>query len=285
MKKIGLSVMLSTLLLSSSCFASDVNSSSASASSSINETAKQVQVDEQSELKKNFFEVFKKDGVVLVKSINNIVDVKEIAGLKAIFVTMIDGNEEMFYTNAKGTLVLQGSLFITKNLQPNLPIELQPYVLELQQKKENFEKTSKDESIKKAKEIYNTTLDKKSIIALGNDKNKKTIIMIVDTECPHCANSISDLPKTLKDYNVELIIPSIYGDSSIKKAALIYQNLPKVKTDSEKIELLKKYFNKENTSELLKTQPKKEFVDMVNTNIDLFVKSYVVRAVPFIFEK
>lgn len=236
------------------------------------------------DFERNVFEVFKKDGQNLLKSINRVVYMEEIK-LKAIFVTLINNEDEMFFSDRNGKWILPGTMFLTKEFQAKLPTEVQPYVLELQEKKNSLEKKNQEDTVKKVKELYDTKMDKKSIIKLGSATDKPTLVMIVDTECPHCANTINALNETLKQYNVELIIPSIYAETSIQKAAIVYEEVQKLTKDEDKVVLLQKVFNRENSKEVLKQMPNKEWLDLVNGNIDLFIKSYVLKGVPFIYQK
>lgn len=85
--------------------------------------------------------------------------------------------------------------------------------------------------------------DKKNIISLGNDSKKETIIVLSDPECPYCRQELTKIEQKLLVNNVKLILTPVHARSSLEKSALIYHESSKVKTDSEKIAILKKYFD------------------------------------------
>lgn len=80
-----------------------------------------------------------------------------------------------------------------------------------------------------------------NILKIGNDKNKDTMVVFTDPECPYCRMEVKALNETLKTYNVEMIFTSIHSDLAIEKAALILQN-SKGKSDKEKVEIAQKYY-------------------------------------------
>ncbi|ASM39623.1 thioredoxin domain-containing protein [Campylobacter sp. RM12327] len=80
-----------------------------------------------------------------------------------------------------------------------------------------------------------------NILKIGNDKNKDTMVVFTDPECPYCRMEVNALDETLKNYNVEMIFTSVHGDLAVEKAALILQK-SKRKSDKEKIEITRKYY-------------------------------------------
>ncbi|ASM37960.1 MAG: thioredoxin domain-containing protein [Campylobacter sputorum] len=83
-----------------------------------------------------------------------------------------------------------------------------------------------------------------NILKIGNDKNKDTMVVFTDPDCPYCKMEVNALDETLKNYNIEMIFTSIHGDLAIEKAALILQK-SKGKSDKEKIEIAKKYYTQD----------------------------------------
>lgn len=80
-----------------------------------------------------------------------------------------------------------------------------------------------------------------NILKIGNDKNKDTLVVFTDPECPFCRMEANAIEETLKTYNVEMIFTPIKGQEAAEKAALILQN-SKGKNDKDKIKIVKKYY-------------------------------------------
>ncbi|OPA72488.1 histidine kinase [Campylobacter pinnipediorum subsp. caledonicus] len=85
--------------------------------------------------------------------------------------------------------------------------------------------------------------DKKYIISLGKDKKNPTKVMFSDPECPYCRAELKEIEKTLKDTNLKIIITPVHDKSSLQKAHLIYKDIAKAKSDSDKVKILRKYFD------------------------------------------
>lgn len=84
--------------------------------------------------------------------------------------------------------------------------------------------------------------DKKNIIMLGNDSKKPTYVMFSDPECPYCRMELDKIETTLKEANIHIILTPVHDKSALQKSFLVYKDAAKVKTDSEKIKILRKYF-------------------------------------------
>lgn len=85
----------------------------------------------------------------------------------------------------------------------------------------------------------------KNFVFVGADKNKETLVMFTDPECPYCIQKINSIEDGLKTYNFKIIFTPVHDVSSFEKSALIYQKTALVKTDAEKIAIIKKYFGKD----------------------------------------
>jgi len=84
---------------------------------------------------------------------------------------------------------------------------------------------------------------KNNIIALGNDKNKPTMVVFSDPECPYCRNELQTVEERLKTHNLRLILTPVHDTTALQKSYLIYQGVAKAKDDATKIALLRKYFD------------------------------------------
>lgn len=84
---------------------------------------------------------------------------------------------------------------------------------------------------------------KSNIVALGNDKNKPTMVVFSDPECPYCRNELNAVEDRLKTHNIRLILTPVHDVSALQKSYLIYQQTAKAKDDAAKIAILRKYFD------------------------------------------
>lgn len=120
-----------------------------------------------------------------------------------------------------------------------------------------------------------------NILKLGNDPKKRTLVIFTDPECPYCRQELAKIEERLKEYNIEMIFTPVHGLSSLQKSALILQHGQKAKTDKEKIEIARKYYDE-------KIELKEKISDDKVANIqDLITKyrSAGINGVPKIVEK
>lgn len=97
---------------------------------------------------------------------------------------------------------------------------------------------------KKLSKIYKEE-DDNNIISIGDDKNKKTMVVFTDPECPYCRNELGNVEDRLKEFNIKFILTSVHDEPALKKSHLIYKETAKAKTDKAKIEILRKYFDED----------------------------------------
>ncbi|PAF44628.1 hypothetical protein [Helicobacter sp. 11S02629-2] len=84
---------------------------------------------------------------------------------------------------------------------------------------------------------------KKDVITLkANKPSTKTIRMIVDTTCPHCKKEIDNINTYLDKGNVEILVAGLLGVDAMNRASGFYEELPKAKSQAQKLALLKKVF-------------------------------------------
>ncbi len=104
------------------------------------------------------------------------------------------------------------------------------------------DKIKKDATNKNIAKIYKKE-DPKNIISLGNDANKETMVIFSDPECPFCKKDLANIEKTLKKYNIKIILTPVHEKSALEKSYLIYRDIKSAKNDAQKIKVIRKYFN------------------------------------------
>lgn len=105
----------------------------------------------------------------------------------------------------------------------------------------NYNMTFKTQAAVKA-EIAKLPQD--YIISLKGKTSKKVFYIISDPLCPHCQEELKHLDKRLAQGDVKMIPVGWMGAESANKVAEIYAKAKKAKTDSEKIAILKKAYEK-----------------------------------------
>ena len=144
-------------------------------------------------------------------------------GIEAVIVKLSNGansqNEVVF---AKGDLLF-------------------PEVINLKERKSYLGEIKQELVASGISKVYKTE-DKSNIITLGSDSKKPTIVMFSDPECPYCRAELDKIETTLKEANVNIILTPVHEKSALQKSFLIYKDIKNVKTDSEKIKILRKYF-------------------------------------------
>lgn len=80
------------------------------------------------------------------------------------------------------------------------------------------------------------------IISVGSDPKKPTEYMFTDPECPYCRAELARIEQELAHKNIKMVITPVHDRSALEKAALIYKDVAKAKTDSEKVKIMRKYY-------------------------------------------
>ncbi len=106
------------------------------------------------------------------------------------------------------------------------------------------DKMKREQTNKNISKVYKKEA-KKNIISLGNDPKKETLVIFSDPECPFCKKELSKIESELKKVNIKMLFTPVHDKSSLEKSALIYKYTKNAKNDSEKIKVLRKYFNQE----------------------------------------
>ena len=81
------------------------------------------------------------------------------------------------------------------------------------------------------------------IIALGEGKKPK-IYVFSDPECPYCQAHLAKIEDELKNYQVNFVLTGIFGERSFNKIAQIYTEITSAKTDTQKLAILRKYYER-----------------------------------------
>lgn len=147
----------------------------------------------------------------------------------------IDGMDFVTLNLSDGTRSQKLSIFTKEDL-------IFPDVISIKQGGSIKEMMEMAELQKKLSALYKKE-DKKNIITLGNDPKKETLVIFTDPECPYCRQELAQIEQRLTTNNLKLIFTPVHERSSLEKSVIIYNEASKVKSDAEKIKILKKYYD------------------------------------------
>lgn len=147
----------------------------------------------------------------------------------------IDGMDFVTLNLSDGTRSQKLSIFTKDDL-------IFPDVISIKQGGSIKEMMEMAELQKKLSALYKKE-EKKNIIAIGNDPKKDTLVIFTDPECPYCRQELAQIEQRLTTNNLKLIFTPVHERSSLEKSVVIYNETAKVKTDAEKIKILKKYYD------------------------------------------
>lgn len=148
----------------------------------------------------------------------------------------VSGFKVSVITNKQETIIIPLSTFFTSSEKDRTTI-----INEIASVN-NFNMTFKTQSAVKA---AIASLPKDYIIELKGKNHKKVFYIISDPLCPHCQVELNNIEKRLEEGDVKMIPVGMMGEEAAKKAAEIYHSAKQLKTDSEKIAMLKKIYNKD----------------------------------------
>ncbi len=120
------------------------------------------------------------------------------------------------------------------------------------------------------------------IISLKGKTNKKVFYIVSDPLCPHCQEELRHLDDRLARGDVKMIPIGWMGAESANKAAELYAKIKNAKTDSEKIALLKKVYDKNYKAPTAKQEELTKVQEVVRS---LIGKGKVEEGVPYIIEE
>ncbi|MEZ7933802.1 MAG: thioredoxin fold domain-containing protein [Sulfurospirillum sp.] len=152
----------------------------------------------------------------------------------------------------KGVEGIDGMDFVTLNLSDGSRSQklsiftkddlIFPDVISIKQGGSIKEMMEMAELQKKLSALYKKE-EKKNIVTLGNDPKKDTLVVFTDPECPYCRQELAQIEQRLTTNNLKLVFTPVHERSSLEKSVLIYNETAKVKSDAEKIKILKKYYD------------------------------------------
>ncbi|AHJ14154.1 thioredoxin domain-containing protein [Sulfurospirillum multivorans] len=185
----------------------------------------------------------------------------------------IDGMDFVTLSLSDGTRSQKLSIFTKDDL-------IFPDVISIKQGGSIKEMMEMAELQKKLSAIYKKE-EKKNVISLGNDPKKETLVVFTDPECPYCRQELAQIEQRLTTNNLKLIFTPVHERSSLEKSVIIYNETSKVKTDADKIKILKKYYD-----ENVKYEQKISDADVAH--IDALKLKYFgagIKGVPFIVKE
>ena len=161
----------------------------------------------------------------------------------------------LFLTDGKGTQKV--SIFTSGKY-------IYPDVIDIKSGASLKEKIQREAINKNIAKIYQKE-DPNNIITIGHDKNKETLVIFSDPECPFCKKELDNIENTLKKYNIKMIFTPVHEKSALEKSYAIYRDTKKAKNDAQKIKIIRKYFNSDLNEKISDENIKK---------IDLLRKKY-----------
>lgn len=116
-----------------------------------------------------------------------------------------------------------------------------------------------------------------------NPKNKTTIYMITDPECPYCREDMQRIVKYLRNGHVKIIFAPVHGKSAYTKAALMLRLASKIEPNrqDEIIKILEKYYDKDVA--INNDEASDEERDLVLKDAKVIFSKGLVKGVPFTF--
>lgn len=125
--------------------------------------------------------------------------------------------------------------------------------------------------------------DNKYLVKIGNDKNKPTMVVFSDPECPFCVVKLSSIEEDLKSSNIVYVLTPLpmHKEKGYEKSLAILKEAKTAKTDKEKINILKKYYNPE-----LKewSKIKEDEIKQTFTEVNEIMNRFKIQGTPTIIE-
>jgi len=154
---------------------------------------------------------------------------------------ILDDIEKVSLKFSKGDMSQEDVTFVKGDLMFPDVVNLKEQKSYLAEEKKVIAEKAALDLVKSLAKIYKNE-DKANVITLGNDSKKPTLIMFSDPECPYCRAELDRIEATLKESNVNVILTPVHDISSLQKSFLIYKDVASAKTDSDKIQILRKYY-------------------------------------------
>ncbi len=203
-----------------------------------------------------------------------VVEKKGLEDIKGLNIVIIEStqNAQRFpiFANEDGTSVIGFSnLYFTKNSKSEESVK------SMIDKIQAYNEKSKEGDLIK---LFDSIPDEGYVDFKGG--GDKVTVVVTDPECPYCRRELDSIEDKLKETSLRLVIAPVHGKSAFIKGQLIYDETKKAKSNKEKIEIFRKYFDKDYklTDEQNKIDPK-----IVNENAQKIFSSGLVKGVPFLF--
>lgn len=171
------------------------------------------------------------------------------------------------------------------------------YIQDSQNENSKLEKIKKDKKNKKIAKLLNPSEDKGIFLDSGKEK---TMVVFTDPHCPFCYRDLNNIDEHLKNYNVYIILTPLTNldkkgnfirkplsrknrngslhPMSADASANILHEIAGLKTNEEKIKVLKKHFSpKQKLQEKTYT---KEDLDQIKSNVKKYEKNGLVQGTP-----
>ncbi|EAJ2975786.1 hypothetical protein I7007_001336 [Campylobacter jejuni] len=101
---------------------------------------------------------------------------------------------------------------------------------------------NQDEKMTEQTKILSALKNESKMVTLG-DKSKPEIYVITDPVCPFCRNHMAKIDDILKTHRVHFVFISVHGKEGFEKSALIYKEVANVKNDTDKLKIIKHYYD------------------------------------------
>ncbi len=157
-----------------------------------------------------------------------------------------------------------------------------PEIINLKTKKPMMAEIEKASRLQALKRIYSKESEN-SIIKLGNDPKKETLVIFTDPECPYCRKELGEVEKRLEKNNLKLVLTTVHGESALKKCSLVYKHMYNAKNDEEKIKILRKYYSPD--VNITGEQVSKEEVEKMLKFKEKYMNSGAIKGVPAVFKE
>lgn len=84
----------------------------------------------------------------------------------------------------------------------------------------------------------------KIAFSLGNTKGKPTKYIVLDPNCSYCKDKVDKIEKEMAKNNLKIMVVGLLSSNSMAKSEFFYNRIGKMKTDEEKVALLRKIFDR-----------------------------------------
>lgn len=147
-----------------------------------------------------------------------------------------------------------------------------PDVIDVKNKR-SYASEFEAEQAQKAQKIGNEklkavlkTYPKDKIMELG-DGSKEQMYLFTDPLCPYCMDALADIENTLKQFSLKVFFTPIrsHGKEAVALSLQIQKEMKELKTDADKIALMRKYYGKKDLAPKLNDDELKAEQKLINS--------------------